>query len=116
MPTNLSDAFFLLWIASVLVGASIASQRQSALGGFLLGLLFGPLGVLAAGFLDARPKCSRCGGRQNGTPDNPYPICEHCGTENPQPIAVQREMLRAQRREELQAAGLLNRSLIADTD
>lgn len=81
-----------LWIIASIallicaVGAShIAEQRQAGTEGFFFGLFFGPLGVIAAGFLDRRPRCPRCGGRINHHEATTfYSLCEHCGVDLPQ--------------------------------
>jgi hypothetical protein len=53
-----------------------------------LGFLFGPVGMIVAGLLDARPHCARCGGRQNVKPNGVrYEVCEHCGIENRSPAS-----------------------------
>ena len=84
------------WIASAGCAAFIADKKRAVGFGFLLGLLFGPLGLIAAGLIDGRPNCPRCGGRINllvsfdfpidapmesREPIKPYPICQHCGVE-----------------------------------
>lgn len=66
---------------SAVAGDVIARQKQAEWVGFWLGLLLGPLGVVAACFIDRRPNCPHCGGRINATPAKRYPICPHCKTE-----------------------------------
>ena len=56
------------------IGAVIGSNKNSSGGGFVLGFLLGPLGVIAAFALDGRLACAHCGGKLNGTPT----ICQHC--------------------------------------
>ena len=90
------------WMASAGCAAFIADKKRAVGFGSLLGLLFGPLGLIAAGLIDGRPNCPRCGGRINllvsiDSPDSPlgsldpidpfnrlvrpYPVCQHCGVE-----------------------------------
>ena len=59
------------------LGALIASRRKASLGGFVLGLLFGPLGVVAAFALDGRDQCPKCGTRLDSNGE----ICPSCKTE-----------------------------------
>ena len=82
MQIEMQSLAFIL-VPCGLAGAYVANGKQAALSGFLLGIIFGPFGLIAAGYLDNRLLCRRCGGRQNGTTENPYPVCEHCGCENP---------------------------------
>jgi hypothetical protein len=76
------------WIATLIVllicgvcGAMVGEAKQADSPGFWFGLLLGPVGVVAAGFLDRRPQCSKCGGRINckATAGAWYSICQHCG-------------------------------------
>ena len=74
------------WAVSALAGAHIGGHKQAGWGGFLLGAFFGPLGVIAAGFLDGRPVCANCGGRHNGTQERPFPVCQYCGHAMPKRV------------------------------
>lgn len=58
-----------------LLGMVIGHPKQAAALGLLLGVLFGPLGLVAAFAIDGRPKCPHCGGRLNGHVRK----CQHCG-------------------------------------
>src|SRR5688572_4763232 len=70
------------WILCAGFSAHLGGQRNAGWAGFVLGVLFGPLGMIVAGLLDCKPNCSRCGGRQNVNPDGQrFPVCEHCGVE-----------------------------------
>jgi hypothetical protein len=70
------------WLVCAICSAFIGQQKQATGSGFLLGLLFGPAGMIAAGFVDGRERCRKCGGPQNRTDDDlPYPVCQHCGAE-----------------------------------
>lgn len=71
----------LTWCCCAFLGALAAEGRQATEWGLGLGLLFGPLGVLTACFIDRRSQCPRCGGRINSTANKHYPICQHCGGE-----------------------------------
>ncbi len=67
----------VLWIMSAIAGAFAGGSRNAAMGGFLLGLFFGPVGLIAALGLDDRYQCPRCRGRLDGRGE----ICQHCGQE-----------------------------------
>ena len=62
------------WIVCGIVGAIIGSAKNAGPAGFALGLLLGPLGVIAAFILDNRRKCPQCKGRV----DDGAQICQHC--------------------------------------
>src|SRR4051812_21469439 len=86
MSDKLWVALLVTWILSMIFGASLGGQKNAGLSGLALGLFFGPLGVIAAGLLDSRPCCRRCGGHQNVKPcGKQYKVCEHCGADNPAP-------------------------------
>jgi hypothetical protein len=83
---SLAILILIGWFISMAFAAHFGGQRNAGMTGLFLGFLFGPVGMIAAGFLDGRPNCSRCGGRQNVKPTHQrYEICEHCGIENPAP-------------------------------
>jgi len=65
------------WLCSGVVGAIIGARRNSLGPGFLLGLLFGPLGAIAAFALDGRPMCPTCRNRI----DLLAQMCPICRTE-----------------------------------
>lgn len=44
-----------VWLVCGIVGRIVGSQKGAGTLGAVLGLLLGPLGVIAAGFVDARP-------------------------------------------------------------
>lgn len=71
----------VFWLICAGVGAFVGAAKQSPAAGFFLGLLLGPLGVLAAFALDGRRQCPRCHGRISGFPE----LCQHCGHVLPQP-------------------------------
>ena len=74
----------LLWIITGGVcGAVIAYYKEAAHQGCLLGVLFGPLGVIAAAFLDFRPQCMTCGQRLNRINGKQPRICPHCMAPQP---------------------------------
>ncbi|MGE0605502.1 MAG: hypothetical protein AB7O62_00140 [Pirellulales bacterium] len=56
----------LLWIGCAIAGYVAAHSRSAGSGGLILGVLLGPIGVLAALGLDGRPLCPHCGGRLDG--------------------------------------------------
>ena len=59
----LGAAWFLIASPFALLGAMVASQKQAGIAGLVLGFAFGPLGAIAACFLDGRDKCTNCGTR-----------------------------------------------------
>lgn len=65
----LMEGYFLgAWFASIVVGTMIASQRDMPLIGFILCLLFGPIGVFGCAFLEGRTRCPQCGTHLNNGP------------------------------------------------
>ena len=60
-------------------GSTVASRKRAPGSGFIFGFLFGPLGVIAAGFLDNRPQCPRCAGPLYLIRDELPSVCQHCG-------------------------------------
>jgi uncharacterized membrane protein YeaQ/YmgE (transglycosylase-associated protein family) len=79
--TSLFVACLIVWFICGAMAGRIASHKKAENAGFWYGVLLGPFGVIAAGFLDGRPQCPRCGGRLNQGTDGGYPMCQHCGTE-----------------------------------
>lgn len=85
----LAGVLLVGWLISMIFAAHLGGQRNAGTAGLFLGFLFGPVGMLAAGLLDGRPHCCRCGGRQNvKRGGSRYDRCEHCGHEEPAPIAL----------------------------
>ncbi len=71
-----------LWVAiGGLIGAAIGTKKNRALGGFVLGLILGPIGwLLVAVGPDLRekgPSCPHCGGEMALG----KAVCRHCGRE-----------------------------------
>lgn len=73
----------VVWCVSIGCAAGIGAQKQARFRGMTLGLIFGPLGIIMAGFVDDRPVCANCGGRTNGHITAQFPVCQHCGCESP---------------------------------
>ncbi len=69
------EALLIIWLGCAVLGGIIAHRHQAAGTGAIVGLLFGPLGVIAAFALDGRPKCLGCQLRIDGTPEK----CPRCG-------------------------------------
>lgn len=67
----------LVWLCCGIVGGIIGAGRNNGAGGFLLGVLFGPLGAIAAFALDGRPPCPKCGNKIS----NGIRICPTCHAE-----------------------------------
>lgn len=66
-------------VAAFLFGclcAYLGKRRDAVAIGFLLGFLFGPIGVIAMLIIDNRPRCPECSGRV----DRGARICPHCRT------------------------------------
>lgn len=53
------------WLVCGIVGGIIGSAKNAGVQGFIVGLMLGPLGVLAAFAVDGREKCSQCGTKLN---------------------------------------------------
>jgi hypothetical protein len=67
----------LFWLfACPFLGYMIGRQKCAGNHGVLLGLLFGPIGVLITALIDRRPNCPECGTKLNGKPS----ICPACKT------------------------------------
>lgn len=62
-------------IAATFCGLLVGERRERGLAGAALGFFFGPLGVLAAFALDARPRCPQCCSRV----ERPATVCPGCG-------------------------------------
>lgn len=62
------------WIVCGVAGAIIASRHNSGVAGFFLGILLGPIGVIAAFALDGRRKCPQCASRMN----DGAKVCPQC--------------------------------------
>lgn len=56
------------------LGAMIARKKNAATRGAFVGMAFGPIGLLIAGFLDERPSCPKCKTRV----DPSATICSGC--------------------------------------
>jgi hypothetical protein len=53
----------LIWLVCPFAGGAIAARREATITGLLLGLMFGPLGVLLALLADNRKKYPHCKSR-----------------------------------------------------
>lgn len=65
------------WVVCGIAGAIVGSAKNAGAGGFVLGLLLGPIGVIAAFSLDGRRQCPKCGTRLNAGAS----VCPQCGGE-----------------------------------
>ena len=73
------EIFILVVIAVAFcsfAGTQLAEQREGGFYGGLLGFFFGPVGIIAAGFVDARPRCPACRERVGSMAI----LCPHCRT------------------------------------
>jgi len=77
MGENVVPIVILSWIASAILGTIVGSQKDAGEVGLALGLIFGPLGVIASFALDGRRECYRCNSRVNGRPM----MCPYCNAE-----------------------------------
>ncbi|MFO0840853.1 MAG: hypothetical protein U0797_00450 [Gemmataceae bacterium] len=68
----------IVWVMFGALAAFIAEQKRAGVTGFIIGFLFGPLGVVVACFLDARPPCPECGGPIPVREDFRPSTCMHC--------------------------------------
>lgn len=68
--------FLAYFIVFGFLGYAVGSAKNAGNEGFLLGGLFGPLGILVTFALDNRNQCGRCGTRLDGKPE----ICPQCGS------------------------------------
>ena len=68
-------AIIYLWVGSIFCGMAAGSGKDAPMLGAALGLLFGPVGAIAALGLDGRKCCPACGGRM----DTYAAKCQHCG-------------------------------------
>ena len=77
----------LICLACAFVGAGIAEKKGQRLVGFLLGLFFGPLGVVFSFFIsDVRGQvCRAC---KKTSPQNAS-FCAHCGTSFSDDLSVE---------------------------
>src|SRR5690348_3775377 len=48
------------WCVSIWCAGSVGGRKHCRIEGALLGLVFGPLGVILASYLDGRPLCANC--------------------------------------------------------
>ena len=65
---------WFIWLSSAIAAGIVGHARQAALPGAVLGLFFGPIGLLAAFALDGRASCPHCAGKLDGRGQ----ICQHC--------------------------------------
>ena len=67
-----------LWcVVHAICGAIVGHGKERTFGGAILGLLFGPIGVITAFALDGRPTCPMCESRLNRSPR----VCPCCRTD-----------------------------------
>lgn len=64
----------IFWIASAIFGSVIRSQKDAPSVDVSLGIILGPLGLIAALAIDGRSMCPRCKRRLNGQTTE----CPHC--------------------------------------
>ncbi len=74
--TNMPVVLFLWAVVGGLIGAAIGRRKNRAEGGFVLGMLLGPIGwLLVASGPSYAPKCPLCG----GDAVEGLPRCKSCG-------------------------------------
>lgn len=83
---------FLLWIFCMLLAAYIAGQKQRSTWWCLVGLVFGPIGVIMVALLPTLPRAMPEGGPPGHTRICPFCaesikaaaiVCKHCGRDLP---------------------------------
>lgn len=79
MTIDIIPLWIICCVACALFGAEIGARREARTVGIWLGLLFGPLGLIALQGFDYRPLCRTCGGPLNRVQFTPR-ICPHCHT------------------------------------
>ena len=76
------EFIIFVWIICPIAGAIAGSFKERTLVGFLMGLIFGPLGVIVSLGLDGRRLCGKCHTRLNRDDNKKLPtICPSCGTQ-----------------------------------
>jgi hypothetical protein len=78
MPEWLMWSIVVSWFACAILGFIVGEQKCAGGQGMALGLIFGPLGVIAALSLDGRPHCPRCVEPLNAPSRSESSICPHC--------------------------------------
>lgn len=69
----------LLWIATGLITSGMYERKGgSAVAGFLLGALLGPLGVLIAAIVPSKPSAKAATEKQDMLQSGKYKECPHC--------------------------------------
>jgi uncharacterized membrane protein YeaQ/YmgE (transglycosylase-associated protein family) len=63
-----------IWLVCGIVAGIIGSAKNAGVQGFILGVMLGPLGILAAFAVDGRMNCSQCGTKLNAGAK----ICPSC--------------------------------------
>ena len=66
-----------LVIPCAVLGCVVGTRKNAAAEGLVLGLIFGPLGVIVTFAIDKRPQCYQCAGRLDDQPK----VCPHCRAE-----------------------------------
>lgn len=74
------------WLTCPFIGLEMGAKRNAGRSGFLLGLLFGPIGCILTAFIDCRPPCPACGMPVTTREKNKcYRICPQCRIEYTKP-------------------------------
>jgi hypothetical protein len=81
-----SLVLFVLWASCGFLGYTIGEEKYRPMEGLIWGLLFGPIGVIAIGFMLTAYSC-QCPACLLGIPQ-PATRCCHCGTVLAQPVPM----------------------------
>lgn len=70
------ELYLPLWLACAFLASIVGAQKQAGWTCLMLGILFGPVGLIASFAIDHRETCPTCGTRLNGRPT----MCPACKT------------------------------------
>ena len=88
MSGLLTVVFFLGWLFSICLSMEVAAEKSERFLGFIMGVFFGPLGILTAYYVDKRPCCKACFGKINAEAT----VCQHCRIDSPCPTSARTKL------------------------
>lgn len=74
--------YSIVAVACGMVGSALGARREAGAQGFILGLVFGPFGLIAACLVDGRGLCTEC----REPLGQGAKICGHCGAKYERPF------------------------------